>query len=117
MKIDQNAKPGSNFIEGPAIIETDKGIRYVYSVLLAYEYVLGRGFVKMLTVSADDRVFEYLVDRKLAINEEESVVEFSSRGTQYKIRELRDDDKERMFNVQNLPPAEEKSQVDNEKRS
>jgi hypothetical protein len=108
-KIDLSADTDALLVEGPAILETSRGIRYVYNVRTRMEYIQGKGLVQILLVSGDDRVLEYILDAPTKTNTEEGVVEFSSMKTRYKIREIQDSDNKALIEVAVPTPAKEKN--------
>lgn len=108
MKINAQAEVNSQdlIVEGPAVIESKHGIRYLYGATLQAIYDIEKGIVMSLVADVGDRVMEYDLDKKVKVDTDNSIVEFSSRLTQYKIREFRDEDKRFMLNVPDSPRAE-----------
>lgn len=108
MKINLEARTNSTdfFITGPAVVESKRGIRYLESATLESSYDMKRGIVTRLVVDIGGRVVEYVIDEGIKIDTDNSIVEFNSRTTRYKIRELRDADMKRILGSQALSRAE-----------
>lgn len=101
LKVNREAKPNSSdyYINHPAALEDYIGERIIASVRLGTMYSFDKdktiGYL-VIEFAGVDRASEYLLDNgtSLDFDSKESLVRFTSRGIQYKIRALQDSDKE-----------------------
>jgi hypothetical protein len=102
---------GDSYISEPAVIEAKDYRRLVFAII-PKEYKSDDGkVVEVLDIHFDSRAIEYFLDKKhpaVDFNEKSGTAEFTSNGTQYKIRALQEDDKSWIINF-SLPEETENS--------